>query len=454
MELNIQVDKPSNILRKLTIRVPATVVAKRFEKGLAEVQRTARIKGFRPGQVPLGIIKQYYGEDVRHRVYHHLIDESFAQAVRDEKIKAIGRPQIESPEHQHGKGEHDHAISEDKDFTFTATVEILPEIEVKNYTGLSLSRENVDVTDKDVDAVVTNLQEQHAELLPASSGLAGADGKPTSRPVRKGDYADVTFHGGIVTDSGVQERADMKGSRVIEIGSNSLIEGFEDQIVDMRSGETKTFRIQFPADYQGAEVAGKEAEFTVTVNELKEKKLPEMNDEFAKQAGYEGVADLKTKAREFLLKERTRDVDQKLRSEAVQQLVEKTTFDVPQIMIESQTRALAQDWAEQMKQQGAGEDLIRDALVKELDQFRKRAESQVRASLVLEAIAAKENITVTDEDLQVELKTLATSMNVEAEKLREYYAKNPGRMEDLEFRLRQDRTLKFLLDKAKIKSKS
>jgi trigger factor len=298
------------------------------------------------------------------------------------------------------------------------------------------------------------MRESQAELVPAASGLTGADGKPSSRPVRKGDYADLAFHGGIVVEGKVEDRADMKGARVIEIGSNSLIPGFEDQVVDMRAGETKTFRIQFPADYHSAEVAGKEAEFTVTVNEVKEKKLPELNDEFAKQAGYESIDDLRKKAREYLLKEKTRDADQKLRAQAVEALVAKTTLEVPQILIESQTRALAQDWAEQMKQQGATEDLIRDALTKELDQFRNRAEAQVRASLVLEAVASKESINVSQDDLQTEIKTLAASMNVEAEKLGEYYAKNPGRMDDLEFRVRQDRTLKFLLDNAKIKSKS
>ena len=143
MEFNVQIEKPSSILRKLTIKVPASAVNARFQKGLAEVQRTANLKGFRPGQAPISMIKQFYGEDVRHRIYHALIDESFREAVVREKIPAIGNPQIESPEHQHGKGEHDHAVTEDKDFTFTATVEVLPEIEVKGYTGIALTQEKV-----------------------------------------------------------------------------------------------------------------------------------------------------------------------------------------------------------------------------------------------------------------------------------------------------------------------
>src|SRR4051794_31422496 len=118
MELNVQVEKPSAILRKLTIRVPAKEVASRYNSGLAEVQKTAKLKGFRPGQAPISVIKQYYGEDVRHRLFHNLIDESFQHAVREQKIKAVGNPKIETPDHKTGAGEHDHTLGENQDLSF------------------------------------------------------------------------------------------------------------------------------------------------------------------------------------------------------------------------------------------------------------------------------------------------------------------------------------------------
>src|SRR4051794_38674425 len=129
MNLNVQMEKASNIVRKLTIKVPADVVQKRFERGLQEVQRTAKIKGFRPGNVPISVVKQYYGDDVRHETFHRLIDESFQEAIRDQKIKAVGRPTIETPDHKTGEGAHDHSIKDGQDLTFIATVEVLPEIE-------------------------------------------------------------------------------------------------------------------------------------------------------------------------------------------------------------------------------------------------------------------------------------------------------------------------------------
>lgn len=452
MELNVQVEKTSPIQRKLTIKVPAAVVTNRFQRGLAEVQKTANLKGFRPGQAPITMIKQFYGEDVRHRVYHALIDDAFKEAVSRERIPAIGRPQIESPEHQHGAGEHDHSITEDKEFTFTATVEVLPEIDVKGYTGVALTREKSEVEKDAVEGVIKNLLDSQAEMVPVSGGLLGADGKPTSsRPVQKADHVDLTFKGGLVTDNGVEERPGMSGNRMVEVGSDSLIPGFEDNLVGMQIGESKTFRLPFPDDYFEKDMAGKHSEFTVTVNDVKVKKLPELTDELAKEMGYESVADLRTKALEHLKNEKTSQVETKLRSDLIEAIIEKNSFDVPAALVESQTRALAQDWSQELKRQGVSDQVIQQAIMSEVEGLKKRAERQVRASLVLEAIAKKETIEVSAEEFDAEIKKMAAGMKMEEARVREFYTKEAARREDLMFRLRQERTIKYLLDKAKIK---
>lgn len=443
MEYSVDVEKQSSILRKLTIKVPAKEVKTYYDRGLVDVQKTAKIKGFRPGHVPMSIIKQYYGEDVRHRVFHNMIDDAYERAVREQKLWTVGSPQIDTPQHQTGTGAHDHTLHEDQDLTFTATVEIMPEVKVKGYTGISVSQEKVDVKDEDVEKVIENILNSYAQLVPISGDAA--------RPVKKGDFVEVQFAGGVVTDQGVQARDDMKGTQMLEIGSGTFIPGFEDQLVGMKASESKTFRIQFPKDYSHAELVDKEAEFTVTANEIKEKKLPALDDEFVKQMGYENVSDLRTKAKDFLVRERTEDSERKVKSELISTLIEKNSFDVPKALIESQTRALAQDWAQELKSKGFNDQMIQEAIKRELDNLRGRAESQVRASLILEEIAKEEKIAVTPEDMNAEIKKLAASSQMEESKVEEFYAKNPGRKGDLEFRLRQDRTLKFLLDKAKIK---
>lgn len=450
MQFTVQVEKVSNISRKLTVKVSPETVKKTIEKGYAQVQRTAKLKGFRPGMVPLPVIKQHYGPDVQHQAFHDLINDSYREVLRTENIKAIGAPQIETPQHQTGQGAHDHAIREGDELTYTATVEILPEIEVKGHTGLSLTRGKVQIQEADVQKAIESMLSAQAELVPATGGLVGADGK-SSREVKKGDFVDLSFSGGLVTETGVEEKPGMKGSRVLEVGSDALIPGFEDNLIGMRAGETKTFRVPFPKDFYDAEMAGKDAEFTCTVSEVKEKKMPELNDEFAKGAGYENVADLREKARGHLTQEREQEVERKLKSDILNLLVEKNPFDVPQSLIQAQTRQLAQEVAQNLKQQGFNDQMVQEALTSELENLKKRAESQVRASLILEAVAKKEGFSVTPAELDEELKKMAVSMQVEEAKVRDFYQQNPGRMDDLEFRLREDRTIKFIIDKAKVK---
>src|SRR5262249_35917695 len=152
------------------------------------------------------------------------------QAVRDQQLKPVGSPDIQTPDHNTGAGDHDHGINEGQDLTFTAEVEVLPEIEVKNYTGVALTQGKLEVTDKDVDDVVKGLLDSQAQLVPVTGGLAMPDGSTSSRPVQKGDFVDMNFTGGLVTDKGIEEKPGMKGSRELEVGSDSLIPGFEENL--------------------------------------------------------------------------------------------------------------------------------------------------------------------------------------------------------------------------------
>lgn len=441
MDIQISVEKSSPIKRKLTIKVPAKTVASRFEKGLIEVQKTANLKGFRPGMAPLSMVKQFYGSDIRHNVFHRLIDESFEMAVRKEQLRAVGSPQIETPDHKTGEGEHDHTLDENKDLTFTATVEILPEIEVKGYTGLALKKLNETVTEKDIETTLQNIRESQAQVTPVTE---------EGYKAKKGDFVDMEFNGGINTDKGFEEREGMKGQRLLEIGSNQFIEGFEDELIGIKAGETKTFTITFPKDYFEKSLAGQPAQFTVKANEIKKKTLPELNDELAKNAGFENLAELQAKVREQMTLEKKRESERKIRSDLLAQLIEKNSFEVPQSLIQAQTRSLAQDVANNLKNQGFNDQMIQEALGTELENLKKRAESQVRASLILESIAKKEAVEVSEKDVNAEIASMAAGMGMEEEKVRNFYNENPRRREDLEFRMREDKTVTFLIEKSKV----
>ncbi|MBI2711258.1 MAG: trigger factor [Bdellovibrio sp.] len=452
MKYSVEVEKLSSILRKFTIKVPAETVKSRFDNGLAEVQKSAQIKGFRPGQVPISIVKQHYGDDVRHRVFHAIIDEAFERAVEEQKMRAIGRPQIDTPEHKTGDGAHDHTLHEEKDLTFTATFEVIPELTVKGYTGVSVTQDKVDITADQVDKMIEGLHQSQAELVPVAGGLALADGSVSSRPADKGDFLDVKMSGGIFEGESFVPREDMKGERLIELGSSNWIPGFEENLTGMRRGETKTFRVKFPEDFAEKSLATKEAEFTVTVNELKEKKLPPLDESFVKQLGYESMIDLRTKAKDYLEREKAAESERKLKSDLLNAIIEKNPFDVPTTLIDAQTRSLAQEWAQELKREGYNDANIQTVLMGEIENLKKRAEGQVRASLILESIAEVEKIAVSKDELTEEMSKQATAYKVDQAKMDEFYEKNPGRVQDLEFRLRQEKTVSFLLGKSKIKT--
>jgi trigger factor len=448
MDITVSVEKASAVSRKLTIKVPANIVADRFEKSLREVAKTAKIKGFRPGMVPLPMVKKFYGDDVRHHVFHKLVDESYSEALRKEKIQAVGQPQIDTETSKktadapHNHDDHSgHVLDENKELTFFATVEVIPEIDVKGYAGLAVSRGNDAVNDDDLKKSLDQMLDSQSSLNPAADGATA----------KKGDFVDLEFKGGIVTDKGLEEKEGMSGQRLIEIGSDQLIEGFEDKLVGMKKGETQTFKIPFPKDYFEKDLAGKQSEFTCTIHEIKVKSLPKLDDELAKTVGFDSVADLKTKAKEQLVTEKKGEVERKFRSDILSALIEKNTFDVPESLVQAQTRTLANDVAGNLKNQGFNDQMIQDALMSEMANLKARAQNQVRASLLLEAIAKKEKIEVGSKEIDAELANMAKNMKVEESKVRDFYHANPRRRDDLEFRLREESVMKFIIEKAKVK---
>lgn len=429
------VEKSSNITRKLTITVPAEKLASKFEKELALAQRKANLKGFRPGHVPLQLVREHYGPDVRAQVLRNAVDESYYEAIQEHGLKPIGQPKIEPKDGS-------FAALEGQDLTYFATIEVLPEIQVKNYTGLSLKKEKSEVEDKEVDEMVKGLLDQHAEVISLTE----------ERPVAQGDFVDFHFDGGLLQEDGsVSPQPGMKGTRMVEIGSHSLIPGFEDEMVGTKKGETKVFKIKLPDEYDDKNLAGKEAQFTISINEIKEKKLPTLDDDFAKEAGYESLLDLKTKAREALVKSKKQDVERKIRSDLLQAIIDKNPIDVPTALIQAQTRAIAQEFASDLKSRGMNEQTIQAIIAQELTALTQRAENQVRAGLILEAISKQEKITLSPDDVDEELKKMAEEAKMDIAKLREFYQTNPNRKESFEFRLLEDRTIRFLLDQAKIK---
>jgi trigger factor len=437
MNTQIKLENVSSIQKKFIVTIPAEQVTQTVEKKFFEVQKTAKIKGFRPGKVPINLVKQYYAEDVKSRALQTLIDQTYREALKQHPIRIVGEPQIEAAQaDEHGNHLHIH---EGESLSYTALVEVVPEVEPKDYSGLSLEKPSPEVTDEDIAAVRKNLLDRKANM------------EPVDRAAKAGDFVEFKYEGKIKTDAGYEAQPNLNGTRQAEIGSGQLIPEFEKNIIGMKTGETKTFKMSYAEDYTDALLAGKSAEYEVSLREVKEKQLPAFSDEFAKEQGYESIKDFEAKTKESMVKTKADESDNQLRNQLIEKLIEKNSFEVPQALIMHQIRALADDYAQELKRYGFNDQMINSAVVRQLEDFKKRAESQVKAGILLDSIGKKEKIEAKPADIEAEMKKMAGLYNVDVQTLRDQMEENPRGKSNFEFRVREELTIQYILGKAKIK---
>ncbi|MBI3535513.1 MAG: trigger factor [Deltaproteobacteria bacterium] len=420
MNITVKVEKPSEITRKLTIQVPATVVTQKLEEKYDEIQKTSNLKGFRPGMAPLSVIKQMYGEDAKHKVFHSLIEESLDQATEEHQIKTVGSPKIEAPDNQKGPGEHDHFLEEGKDFNFIATLDIIPTIKVDHYLHIPLTQERTELTDEELEQSIKQFLDNKSKFEPVTSGIVLANGEMSSRPAQNGDFLKIDVIGKLINKQG--------------------------------EFTEKSFRVVLSKDHHLKKYAEQEVEFTITVKEINKKLTPELNDTLAKEAGFNDALDFRVMLKEVLSNSKKNQINEKLKNEIIKYLIEKNPFQVPLILIQTQTKYLIQDFVLRLKEDKHSDEEIKKAAEKNLPFFAQRAEIQVKSSLILETISKKENISVTTNDLDHEIKHIAEDSKIDEQEIRKYYDEKKSRLADLEYRLVQEKTLNFLIDKAAMKN--
>ena len=440
METQIKLENVSAIQKKFIVTIPADKVSKIVEKKYIEAQKTAKIKGFRPGHVPLNMVKQYYAEDVKSKALNTLINETYSEALKQHPLRIVGEPQIEGVPHGHEGDGHEHThlhLHEGEALSYTAIVEVVPEIEPKDYKGLSLEKPSAEVTADDIAGLKNNLLSRKAEVT------------PVDRAARMNDFVDIKYEGKVI--GGDANSPDLSGDRYAEIGSGQLLPEFEKNLVGVKPGDSKKFKMTYPKDFSDANLAGKDAEYEVTVREVKEKTLPPFTEELVKEFGYESLADFDKKSHEMLIKNKAEETDNQLRNNMIEKLIEKNTFDVPQALVYSQMRALADDYTNELKRYGFNDQMVQSAIMSQLQDFKKRAETQVRAGILLDAIGKKEKIESKPSDIEAELKKMAASYGIEPKMLKERFEANPRDRSNFEYRVREELTIQMILSSAKIK---
>jgi trigger factor len=418
------VEDISSVKKKISIEVAPEFVSKEMDKSLADAAKKAKIPGFRPGKAPKAVVEKHYGEEVRSEVMQRLISESYLHALEEHKLNPVEMPAIDNIS----------SLTKGSPLSFTATVEVRPKIELGAYDGIEVKEQEITVSDEEVNQTVDRLREMYANLEVVEG-----------RPLEKSDTAVIDFEG-------FKDGKSIEGAKasdyMLGLGSNTLIPGFEDQLVGMNKGDTREIKVTFPDDYNNKDLAGKDATFTVTLKEIKKKVLPELNDDFAKDIGQDkSVAELKEGIKKDIDIRKRNEQTSAQREAVLSKLVDAHTFDVPPGMVDRELMSMARSYATRMARRGM--DMKSIDIAKFREENRAMAEKRVKGVLILDEIAVKEKLDVTDQEITSALTVMARSSNQSVDAVRKYYESQEGGLDNLRASLIQEKALTLLLSRAK-----
>jgi trigger factor len=412
--------------RELDLEIPADDVTKATERVAKEIARVARVPGFRPGKAPISLIKRRFADDIKGEVLQSLVPEKVEKAVAEQKLSPVSQPQVEKLD-----------FNEGQPLKFRAVFEVLPEFELGTYKGLEIEMPAMDVRDEDVNKALEETRERAAAFAPVEG-----------RAVEDGDFAQLKLMG---TPEGGGEplQAD---SVLCHVGAEETMEPFNQNLRGANVGDHKEFDVDYPADYPDAKLAGKKFHYTADVTAIKTKKLPDLNDEFAKDVSDAATLDeLKTKIRESL--EHQRDHRQKdlQREKVIGELVKLHDFPVPESLVEHQKDVRLERVVRSLAQQGVDPRAVNVDWVTLRHRQEERAKEDVKAELIIDRIASTEQIDVTEEEIQHELEHLAGHSGESAEAIRARLTKQ-GALDRMRAKLRSDKTLDWLAQNANVRT--
>ena len=415
----VEVEDISTVKKKLTVEVPKGDVLKEIDDAYRSIKGSADLPGFRKGKVPDKILKQHYGAKVMGEVATRLLERTYSEAVKDKGLSPVDRPEVEV-----------RKVGEGEPFVYTATVEVAPVVSVAGYRGLDLKRVAIEVTPGEVDEGLKRLRESRGEF------------KEVTREAVSGDLAVVDFTG-FIDDEPIKGGAAKDFS--VMLGEGHLLPGFDEAITGTKAGAEVTVDTAFPETYQETGVAGKKAHFKVKLKSVKERNLPNLDDEFAKDLECETLAALKEKVRGDILKVKEKEDSDRLRIDAMDLLIEKNTFDVPTSLVERYLANILSSVAEDMKRGAAPPDELGKSVEELKERYRVVAEKRVRADIMVDAIAEKEGVEVSKDDIHKALDEMAKRSGSTADAIRARLEKE-GSMGAVEESLRRDKVFEILTE--------
>lgn len=417
---------------KLTIEVDAQDFEKSVEKAYHKNKRKIAVPGFRKGKAPRKIIEHYYGEGVFYEdALNEACPDAYIKAVEETGIEPVDQPEIEIV--QVGSG---------KNLIFHATVTVKPEVELGQYKGIEIEKVEYNVTDQDVDQRIEQVREQNARWISVEDG-----------PAKEGHRLTIDFKGyinGEAFEGGSAEKFDL------ELGSGQFIPGFEEQLVGVKAGEEKEIKVTFPEDYAVENLKGKEATFVVKVHDIKEKELPALDDEFAKDVSeFDTLDEYRADIKNSMEKNAQEAAKAEMETKLIEKISQNAKVDIPDVMVERQLDNMMQDFDFRLRFQGMDLERYVSIMGISMDEFRAQykdeAYNRVKNQLVLEKIIKVEKIEATDEDLEKEYKRLAEQYNQDVDQVKKSYE---GREDGLKDSIVIQKTIDFLMDNAVLVEKS
>ena len=424
--------KVENTENKNEVKLSFVVEAEKFEEAMKKVYtKTAKyfnIPGFRKGKAPMQLVERQYGSEIFYEdAFNELVPEVYDAAIKENNVEAVSKPNIDITQMEKGK-----------DLIFTATVQTKPEVKLGKYKGIEIKKIEYNVSDEDINHEIGHMQEKNSRLVSVDD-----------RPVENGDITVIDFEGSV---DGVPFEGGKSEGHELEIGSNTFIPGFEDQIIGMKVDEERDIKVKFPDEYFSKDLAGKDAIFKIKLHEIKKKELPELDDEFAKDVSeFDTLEELKNSIKEKIDVENKNKEKYETEEEAIKTVCENTEIDIPSGMIEVEIDNMIKDIEGRLSYQGLKLEQYLQMVGKTEEDMRKEFEDQakksVKSRLVLEAVVKAEKLEASEEEVGEKIKEMAKQYNrpedelLANEQLRSYIAES----------MKTEKAIEFIVKNAKIK---
>lgn len=431
--MSVQVENLEKNMAKLTIEVSADKVEKAIQAAYLKEKSKISLPGFRKGKVPRQMIEKMYGAAIFYEdAANRLIQENYGPAVDESGVDVVSRPTIDITQ-----------IEKGQPFIFTAEVAVKPEVKLGKYMGVTVAKIDTSVSDEEVDAAVEEERNHNARTVTVQD-----------RAIQDGDTAVIDFEGfvdGVAFEGGKAE------NHSLVIGSHSFIDTFEEQLIGKNTGDETEVNVTFPDEYQAEELAGKPALFKVKIHEIKVKELPELDDEFAQDVSeFDTLAEYREDVRKKLGETKEEEARRTKEDEAIKKIVDKSSMEIPEAMIETQVEVMVEEFAQRISQQGLSFEQYMQfsgmTMAKMKEQVKPEALSRIQSSLVLEEIAKAEDIQVSDEDVAAEIEKMAKAYGMEAEKVSEFLG--DAQKESMKKDISVQKAVKLVMENVKERAKA